>query len=724
MSQLTDRDHLRLVVVSIIGMGGLGKTTLARKIYNDARVKSYFDCCAWIFVSQEYKIKSLILDIFKSLNFKSDEIYAMSHEELEAKLRGYLRRRRYFIVMDDIWKTQVWEEIKDAFPDDSNGSRILITSREKEIASHASPARDPFLLPFLDEHASWELLRRKVFREAKCPPNLESLGRQLAESCKGLPLSIVVLGGILSNREKSHRVWSKFIGHVNSYLTEDRTRCLDILALSYNHLPRHLKPCFLYFGMFPEDYEIQTQELIKLWIVEGFIQQIGNRTVDDVAEYYLDELIDRSLIQVASTRREGSVRTCRIHDLLRDFCIKESVQENFFEVQSEINLFCPIKPRRLSIHCDSAQYVSWNACDTSSVRSLLFFCQGGDFLDKQWEWVLESFKFIRVLRLVDVGRMHRIPEEIGKKIIFLRHLSINGTYHIDKIPPSICNLPYLETIDIQLYLTNYIWPGSIWKMNQLRHLNVVTALRISLLPERQRNDDVLFNLQVVDAMSVDKKTARVITKFPKLTSLTLSCDGSEVINEFEVAQVLVSLENLQHLQRLQLNAFPKFEPRLNALPSSLTRITLYMSYTDLRLVKILGRLPNLRELKIKQAMNFPPELCVFAGEFPQLQVLKMIYNDVKMWEVERDAMPNLQDLIIVDWSPAENLPDQLWCMVALRSVAVKMASPNNLRNRLRRLNFVRYEQVVEALGISSYLEGRGWELTIKNGTKVFITMKH
>ena len=112
------------------------------------------------------------------------------------------------------------------------------------------------------------------------------------KSCHGLPLAIVILGGLLANKEKTHRTWSKYVGHVNSYLTEDRSSCMDILALSYNHLPRRLKPCFLYFGIYPEDVEIPVRQLIRLWIAERFIRKIGNGNIEDVAEEYLEELID------------------------------------------------------------------------------------------------------------------------------------------------------------------------------------------------------------------------------------------------------------------------------------------------------------------------------------------------------------------------------------------------------------------------------------------------
>ncbi|XLT00479.1 hypothetical protein HN51_049830 [Arachis hypogaea] len=179
--------------------------------------------------------------------------------------------------------------------------------------------------------------------------------------------------GLIANKRKSHREWFKVVGHVNWYLTQDESQVKDIvLKLNYHNLPTRLKPRFLYFGIYPEDFEIPVRSLLQKWVAEGFIQQTGTRNAEDVAEDYLYELIDRSLVQASRVDFNGDVKACRIHDLLRDLCISESKEDNLFEVCTNNNILERSKPRRLAIQCGMHCYVSSSNNDHSCVCSL--FC--------------------------------------------------------------------------------------------------------------------------------------------------------------------------------------------------------------------------------------------------------------------------------------------------------------------------------------------------------------
>ncbi|XP_028076114.1 putative disease resistance RPP13-like protein 3 [Camellia sinensis] len=257
-------------------MPGLGKTTLATKLYNDPYITHYFHTRAWTYASQLPRKTDTLLDILRSVNVVfTDEIVNMTNEKLGEKLYKQLKGKRYLIVIDDLWDIGAWVDLKMYFPNDNNGSRVMFTSRLKELSMHASPDCHPHCLCFLTEEESWELLQWKVFQNESCPPELIGIGKQIMKKCEGLPLAIVVIAGLLAKNIKTKESWKQVAQSVRSYIVSEPDQYLDTLALSYNHLPRHLKPGFLYLGAFPEDQEITVQRLIWLWIAEGFIQKLS-----------------------------------------------------------------------------------------------------------------------------------------------------------------------------------------------------------------------------------------------------------------------------------------------------------------------------------------------------------------------------------------------------------------------------------------------------------------
>ncbi|KAK4408419.1 putative disease resistance protein [Sesamum angolense] len=252
---------------------------------------------------------------------KSEPVGLHQDLDYDVKLMFTSLGRRYLVVMDDVWDSKVWDDVKRFFQ--------------------------------MTTMARWDLLRKTVFGEKDCPSTLETIGHKIAHNCKGLPLAIVVIGGLLSKDSTVQKDWECIAEDVKTAATNGGDLFMEILSLSYNSLPHHLKACFLYTGVFPEDYEIFVTQLIKLWIAEGFVKPPTPKSFEQVAEDYLKDLVDRCLIQVQRRTYTGEIKTCTIHDMLRELCMKKAQDEKLYRIMNRHSRVFPqgrSDQRRFSIH--------------------------------------------------------------------------------------------------------------------------------------------------------------------------------------------------------------------------------------------------------------------------------------------------------------------------------------------------------------------------------------
>ncbi|KAL5548239.1 hypothetical protein UlMin_003470 [Ulmus minor] len=293
-------------VISLVGQGGIGKTTLAKKVYDDEIVKGHFELHAWVTVSQSYNLKKLLKNLKRQICTSERGMEEMD-KEVEQQIqdvRDSLEAKSYVVVFDDVWQEEFWGVIKFALPNNHVGSRILITTRNVVVAN-SSPC-DLVQLQTWSPASAWKLFCKNAFQsefQGRCPQDLEHLSREIVKKCQGLPLAIATIAGLLSTKEKVELEWQRVLDDLNS--KSERNSQLNsiskILSLSYYNLPFPLNYGFLYFSIFPEDYSISDERLYRLWIAEGFIQARGEMTLEEVAEAYLNELAQRNVVTLSQS---------------------------------------------------------------------------------------------------------------------------------------------------------------------------------------------------------------------------------------------------------------------------------------------------------------------------------------------------------------------------------------------------------------------------------------
>ncbi|KAJ1704212.1 hypothetical protein LUZ63_003991 [Rhynchospora breviuscula] len=600
---------------------------------------------------------------------------AIRDDDLTSELKRSLTQKRFFIVLDDVWETDLWESLRTALPDKNNTSRVLITTRKLDVANAADGGLRPHELRYLNDDESLSLLLQKAIpiREPEGQhylTDLNEVAKKLTKKCGGLPLALAVLGSILS-RDRTYNAWKR----VNETLEwhDDRAkRCYEVLLLSYLDLPYHLKPCFLYFASFPEDYEISAKHVIRMWIAEGFIPS-GNGTMEERAQNILEELLQRSLVQVIKKSWDSKCKTCRVHDLVRDMAIQEAREENFFTVftkeDDEIQ-FSAEKVRRAMLQCSPPTNFDIHSINA---RSLLLF--------RPYEYKLNNRGF-RLLKVLSIERVNfRDKKMIHKSwlegLIHLRYLGFRDCdLSSEFLRISFSNLKNLETVDFKgtsfklphriCEKLHYSWQGnyyfhSLWKVPSLRCV-IIADLDICLsFPSK---GDPLKNIHTLKLeMNIARRSSikerwqnlkAMLTRTEHLITLAIRSDYLPLLSEG--TRDLPCHETIQSL--FLAGEWKRGVLKIEMLPTNLTKLTLSWSMFVKDPMPVLERLQSLTILRLWNMRFVGKKLTCTEGGFPRLQKLELDrLPHVSRWDIEKGAMPRLSHLKMFNLYKLQVLPE-------------------------------------------------------------------
>ncbi|XP_031102037.1 putative late blight resistance protein homolog R1C-3 [Ipomoea triloba] len=598
---------LKLQVMPLVGKGGIGKTTLAKRVYGHPITIASFHIRAWVVVSKVHNLKEMLIGLLRCISPITSEIYNIDEAQIAEQLSTSLMGQKYLIFLDDIWTTAVWDAIQGYFPENFNGSRIL------------------------------ELLSRKVFGQSQyVPRKYKQIGERIVLRCGGLPLVIVLISGILATAKGSLEIWKDVARTLDQVYTFDHKEIFSkIVSLSYKYLPNHLKACFQYFGVFPEDSDIPVKKLINLWVAEGFLKPHNHISLEEVGESYLHDLINRSLVQINELSIDGKVKSCNIHDRVHGVCVRKAINGNTLCIINGNH--APKASHWLSCqtsHWPITQASYYENCSPDEIHSVLWF--GKDVYHSKCRLVYPCLKLLRVLDLSLVKCSRGMPREITD-LAHLRYLALSTIGSLYKL--QFLKLKNLRTLLVTSWIDKYPLqlPCDILGLRELRHLHVDKRCSQYLPRLVKKNLQTLYWLKV--ASSDEKPNFRMV---PNLKELGIYIEGQL---EPSYLGSLVYLHLLEKL-KFEVGRVERFYLPIG-FPPNLKKLTLRYTYLPWKEMDTIGKLPHLEVLKLKDFAFCGSKWEPSKQGFRELKALLISRSNLKHWNAtSANNFPVLERLVL------------------------------------------------------------------------------
>ncbi|OWM66431.1 hypothetical protein CDL15_Pgr013648 [Punica granatum] len=712
---LTDA-HKGLYCSAVVGEEGSGKTYLAWRIYNRPEIKKHFPCRAWVHVSDDRALKDIRYLVLKQISdqLKKNSEYMdnqvlknrehMEDKEVTQALQKELYDKRYLIVLDDYDDTHSWYQFIRFLPD-SKKSRVLVTTRSWQMASVVDYDYPPIELNNLELGDTVQLFKEKA-RSLEINLQDEDIKEKIFPASGGLPLKIVLLGGLLMNLSRGTKNWHDVIKRVQS-LT-------DILTLSYNYLPPEEKPCFLYLTLFPKAMPIPVRRIVRLWLGEELLMgECDDRlhvNPEVWGEKYLEDLILSNMVEVVSWNPDGTPRTCRVVTPLYDTFRRQAVDLGLLHIhdqkpkdsgptQAESDRF---KRRQSSIHwlAEYSNIKSFGWSDPYNVKRMRSFTS---FYARKGILTSDIDKFLRavtlhnshrLLRVLDLEGVYKpyLPGVIGR-LVLLKYLGLRSTV-LDSLPNSVGDLPQLETLDIKN--TNIVLPVSLWKSKSLRHLYLNGFPVDPSILKRCTSSGFLPDLRTLTGLyvsSIDDDLVNGLMKSLRgLTKLGIISQWSYKLGN-NIARWVPMLTNLQSLKLGMIEkdkektktekekdkeSKTKTEKEKGSPPPSLPSLPELRSLFDLYL---LGRLQNVEANQLPSCLKvltlskseFSDDPMHNLGQLQQLRTLRLLSNSYtgEKMSCSKDAFPSLRVLKLWNLTKLKKLILEQGCMPKLKELEIR-----------------------------------------------------